>query len=89
MTPRARQRLVQVPADVELPRGVQVPSRQRLESARAQIQMIGVAFRAGISHLSSDGLPVAVVLLTAASVGDGDRLAAVRVVREGGLGAKG
>ena len=70
-----------LPLDIKLPRRIQLPTRKRLKSPRAQIKMIRVAARARISYSGCYGLAAAIVLLSTASVLDGDGLAAVSLVR--------
>lgn len=48
-----------------------------LEGTFREIKVVGVALRAGVGDGGSDGLSVAVVLVSTTSVGDGDGLTAV------------
>lgn len=71
-----------MPLNVELSRWVQVSPSQSFESPSAQIQVVWLTLRAGISDSSGGGPSNAVVAISAASVLDGHSLAAVRVVGE-------
>lgn len=67
-----------LPADVNSSRRVQLATRQLLESPVAQIKVVLVTPRTGVSHCHHDGIAFA---LTATFIGDLDLVAALRTRR--------